>query len=297
MIHDIREIFRLQYGPADDVRVYFSPGRVNLIGEHIDYNGGFVFPTALSIGNGGAFCLRDDRTVRLYSENFAGAGIVLASLDDLAYRREDSWANYAKGVVREMAMRGAIGRGFDAAVHGDLPQASGLSSSASIELLFACFLNDAFGLGLSRPELAVLCRKVENEYIGVNCGIMDQFVIANGKKDCALLLDCATLDFTAVPLSLGDRAIVIVNSKVKRGLVDSKYNERRRECDQALAILNRTVAAAHLCDLDEKTFLMNSAALGDGVLFRRARHAVTENARTKGALKQLQSGEIGRAHV
>ncbi|MFA5006507.1 MAG: galactokinase [Candidatus Izemoplasmatales bacterium] len=299
MIHDIRALFDLQFGPSDDVLVYFSPGRVNLIGEHIDYNGGFVLPTALSLGNEGAFRLRDDRTIRLYSENFAGAGIVATTLDHLAYRREDSWANYAKGVVREMAMRGGtIDRGFDAAVHGDLPQASGLSSSASIELLFACFLNDAFGLGYTRPDLAVLCRKVENEYIGVHCGIMDQFVIANGRKDCALLLDCATLAYTPVPLALGECSIVIVNSKVKRGLVDSKYNERRRECDRALSILKESVAVDHLCDLDEKTFRKHASALGDGVLYRRAKHAVTENARTRGALEQLRRGDVagfGRA--
>ncbi len=291
MITRIQEIHRLQYGPAADLTVYFSPGRVNLIGEHIDYNGGYVFPAALSIGNFGAFSPRADRCVRLYSENFPGAGVVTLDLDRLDYRKADSWANYAKGVIRELQARRPFSHGFDAVVWGDLPQASGLSSSASIELLFATYLNDAFALGLSRPNLAVLCKKVENEYIGVNCGIMDQFVIANGKKDHALLLDCATLAFSAVPLDLKDHDIVIVNSKVKRGLVDSKYNERRAECDAALAILAKSVPVRALCELDKPTFVSAAAGLPD-VLFRRAKHAVFENARTIGAAEQLNQGDL-----
>jgi len=293
MLERLHEIFTTQYGRPAAISTYFSPGRVNLIGEHIDYNGGFVFPAALSIGNYGAFAARTDSVLRFYSENFPGAGVVKADLADLAYRREDSWANYAKGVVREMISRGcAIGRGFDVAVFGDLPQASGLSSSASIELLFAAYLNDAFGLGFTRKELALLCKKVENEYIGVNCGIMDQFVIANGVKDTALLLDCATLDFEAVPLHLGDKAIVVCNSKVKRGLVDSKYNERRRECDAALAHIQTKIAVANLCELDEAAFAKVAVDLGNEILYRRAKHAVTENVRTRNAAAQLKKGDI-----
>jgi len=293
MIDQIKRIFAAQYGYAADPAIYFSPGRVNLIGEHIDYNGGFVLPCALSLGNFGAFVRRNDRTIRLYSENFTGAGIVVTALDDLRYRREDNWANYAKGVVREMLSRGCVmNGGFDAVVYGNLPNASGLSSSASIELLFAAYLNDAFDLGFTRPELAVLCKKVENEYIGVNCGIMDQFVVANGVKNHALLLDCSTLEFTAVPLRLGEFAIVVCNSKVKRGLVDSKYNERRRECDEALAILQRSVPIENLCDLDIPAFERFRGPLTADVLFRRVRHAVTENARTKAAHRQLESGDL-----
>ncbi|MFH0993253.1 MAG: galactokinase, partial [bacterium] len=255
--------------------------------------GGYVLPCALSLGNFGAFARRSDRTIRLYSENFSGAGVVVASLDDLQYRREDNWANYAKGVVSELLARGLdIDGGFDAAVIGNLPNASGLSSSASIELLFAAYLNDQFHLGLSKPELAVLCKKVENEYIGVNCGIMDQFVVANGVAQHALLLNCATLVFTTVPLRLGEYAIVICNSKVKRGLVDSKYNDRRRECEEALAILQRFTPIRELCDLEVLAFTRYGKHLSDDVLFRRARHAVTENARTKAAHRQLESGDL-----
>ncbi|HOW38114.1 MAG TPA: galactokinase [Candidatus Izemoplasmatales bacterium] len=293
MHKQVRHIFSKTFGSRPGIRTFFSPGRVNLIGEHIDYNGGFVFPCALSIGNYGAIALREDQTIRFFSQNFESVGIVTVSLSDLDFNPNHNWANYAKGVIREMRIRGmVIDRGFDVAVFGDLPNSSGLSSSASIELLIGVMMNDLFGLGISRPDLAVLCKKVENEYIGVNCGIMDQFVIANAKAEHGLLLDCNTLDFTQVPLHLHGHTIVICNSKVKRGLVDSKYNERRAQCEAAKAVFQRRLPIRELCDLSLEQFAEYASDLKDDVLFRRARHAVTENIRTQNAHRQLLADDL-----
>jgi galactokinase len=293
MVHQVQHIFTKTFGDQKNVRMFFSPGRVNLIGEHIDYNGGFVFPCALSLGNYGAVALRNDDRIRFFSQNFETVGIVTVSLHDLEYNPNHNWVNYAKGVIRELLLRGMkIDRGFDVAVFGDLPNSSGLSSSASIELLIAVMMDDLFHLGISRPDLAVLCKKVENEYIGVNCGIMDQFIIANGKADHALLLNCDTLAFTQVPLRLGEYSIVICNSRVKRGLVDSKYNERRAQCEAALKVFQKHLSVKNLCDLTEDQFTQLAPSLKDDVLLRRARHAVTENARTKNAHLQLQADDL-----
>jgi galactokinase len=293
MVKQVKHIFSKTFGPRTGVRTFFSPGRVNLIGEHIDYNGGFVFPCALSIGNYGAIALREDQTLRFYSQNFESVGIVTVSLSDLEFNPNHNWANYAKGVIREMRIRGlGIDRGFDVAVFGDLPNSSGLSSSASIELLIGVMMNELFALGLSRPDLAVLCKKVENEYIGVNCGIMDQFVIANAQAEHGLLLDCNTLEFTQVPLRLHGHAIVICNSKVKRGLVDSKYNERRAQCEAAKSIFQQHLPIRELCDLTEEQFSSLSSLLKDDLLIRRARHAVTENVRTRNAHLQLLADDL-----
>lgn len=293
MKNKIIDIFKKHFNGHSEVRTFFSPGRVNLIGEHIDYNGGYVFPTALSIGTYGAIALRKDDNIRLYSENFPSAGTIEVNLHHLDYQAEHHWANYAKGVVKELTDRGfIISRGFDIVIYGDLPNSSGLSSSASIELLIAVMMNDLFGLNISRPDLAVLCKKVENEYIGVNCGIMDQFIIANGVKDHALLLDCNTLKYTKVPLELGDYAIVICNSKVKRGLVDSKYNERRNECEKSLTVFKKYLDINYLCDLSLNDFNLYQKFLSDETLVKRSRHAVTENFRAKEAVHQLKDNDL-----
>lgn len=293
MREQVEKAFDKLFGPNGSKRVFFSPGRVNLIGEHIDYNGGLVFPCALSLGNYGAIALRNDRTIRFYSKNFPQEGILTLSLDHLENDPLHGWANYPKGVVKELISRGyPINKGFDVAIYGNLPAASGLSSSASIELLMAVMLNELFALGISKPDLAVLCKKVENEYIGVNCGIMDQFVIANALKDHALLLNCATLEFKQVPLILGDYELIIVNSKVKRGLVDSQYNARRTQCTEALKFFKKHLPIRELCDMTVEEFNDYATYLQDPVLYRRAKHAVTENARTKNALDQLVNQDL-----
>ncbi len=289
----LKALFNKQFGPNPSIRTFFSPGRVNLIGEHTDYNGGYVFPTALSIGNYGAIAVRNDRLIRFYSENFPQNGVITLSLDDLTYQHAHGWANYAKGVILALKDKGhAIETGFDVVVFGDLPNSSGLSSSASIELLIAVMMNEVFKLKINRTDLAVLCKNVENQYIGVNCGIMDQFVIANGVKNQALLLDCQTLNYTLVPLELGDYQIVICNSKVKRGLVDSKYNERRKECDASLAIFKEHVKVDSLCALSQAQFDQYSQYLPNDVLYRRSKHAVTENLRALKAAKFLRNGNL-----
>jgi galactokinase len=237
--------------------------------------------------------MRKDRVLRFYSANFPDQGIIECDLDHLVYDKSHGWANYAKGIFAEFFHRGLIiPFGFDSAVSGDLPTASGLSSSASIELLFATMLNTILGYQLSKPDLAVLGKKVENEYIGVNCGIMDQFIIANGQKDHAILLNTSTLAFKQVPILLKDYDIVICNSKVKRGLADTKYNERRSECDKALAILKTHTPIANLCDLTPNQFAPLERYLTDAIVLRRARHAITENARTVGAYDQLLKGDL-----
>jgi galactokinase len=293
MKDQIKTVFRQTYGYQIGMRLFFSPGRVNLIGEHIDYNGGYVFPCALSIGTYGAVAVRSDRTIRFYSQNFEKNGIITVSLEDLEFRFLHGWANYCKGVIREMKSRGLkIDKGFDIAIFGDLPNGSGLSSSASIELLIAVMMNNLFHLGLSAPDLAILCKKVENQYIGVNCGIMDQFIIANAIEDHAILLDCTMLSFTQVPLALGEYAIVICNSEVKRGLVDSKYNERRSQCEAALRIFQEHLPIQALCDMTMDQFDRYAQYLKNDVLFRRARHAVSENVRTKNAHLQLVANDL-----
>ncbi len=293
MKNKLHQIFYRIYGHNRPIRTFFSPGRVNLIGEHIDYNGGYVFPTALSIGTYGAIALRDDLQINLYSENFKNQGIISVSLHDLVYRKEHGWANYPKGVILELINQGySLNQGFDIAIFGDLPNSSGLSSSASIECLIAVMMNDLFHLNIARPTLAVLCKQVENHYIGVNCGIMDQFIIANGIENHGLLLDCQTLAFTPVELYMQDYSIVICNSKVKRGLVDSKYNERRDECERALKVFQNHLSIENLCDMSLVQFETFKDYLNDEILLKRSRHAVTENQRAVAAVKQFQDHNL-----
>jgi galactokinase len=292
MISNLQALWLSTHNDFTQVHPYFSPGRVNLMGEHIDYNGGNVFPTALSIGTYGLFAKRADRKIRLTSGNFPALGWIEASLDDLSKQERREWANYALGVVAILAARGTLlETGFDLAVWGDLPHGAGLSSSASLEVLVATILNDQYGLKMTRLELALLAKEVENRYIGVQCGIMDQFVIALGEANKALLIDTAALTYEAVPLDLPDHAIVILNSNVRRGLVDSAYNQRRDECKNALAILQTRYPIQALCDLSEASWNEAKELLSGNVL-KRARHAVTEQHRTLKAVQSLQDGDL-----
>lgn len=293
LLNKLKEVFMKQYGSLDETHNFFSPGRVNLIGEYTDFNGGYVFPCALSIGNYGIIRLRHDQTIQFYSENFAGFGKVSLSLSDLSYQSKHGWANYAKGVIHELIERNyQIPYGFDIAIYSDLPSGAGLSSSASVEVLIATMMVEMFHLEISKPEIALLCQKVENQYIGVNCGIMDQFVIANGTKDHALLLDTGTLDFQNVPLELNDYEIVICNSNVKRGLVDSKYNERRSECEEALQIMKEIYPIKNLCDMMPSQIEGYESKFNNPIVYKRMRHAVTENDRTKQAVAFLKNNDI-----
>lgn len=272
---------------------FFSPGRINLIGEHTDYNGGHVFPAAISLGTYGAAKKREDKTLRFYSENFADLGIISVDLDNLVFDKKDHWTNYAKGVVKFLQEAGhTIPTGFDLYVNGNIPNGSGLSSSASLELLVGIVVEELFGLELERLDLVKIGKQTENEFIGVNSGIMDQFAIGMGADKKAIYLDTNTLHYDLVPLDLGDYIVVIMNTNKRRELADSKYNERRSECEKAVEEISRIFPINTLGELDLETFDAYSYLIEDENRLKRARHAVWENQRTLQARKSLQDGEL-----
>ena len=282
------------FGGDGQAELFFSPGRVNLIGEHTDYNGGHVFPCALTIGTYGVVRKRADRKLRLYSMNFSGTGIWETSLDELTPCPEDRWTNYPKGVLWALQEKGyEVPFGFDLLVYGNIPNGSGLSSSASLEVLIGTIAKKFYGLDmLTMEEIAKIGQYSENHYNGVNCGIMDQFAVAMGKKNHAIYLDTATLEYEYAPLELGDARIVIACSNKKRGLTDSAYNTRRSECETALQELQQVVKVDTLGDLSEEEFEQYKDAIKDPVRVRRARHAVYENQRTRKAAEALKKGDL-----
>ena len=272
---------------------FFAPGRVNLIGEHTDYNGGNVFPCAIDKGTYGLVKKRNDRKFRMYSENFADLGVMEFTLDELTNDKKHDWANYPKGVIKMFLEAGQkIDSGFDILFSGNIPNGAGLSSSASIEMLTAIVLKDPFHLSIDPVEMAQLGKKTENLFIGVNSGIMDQFAIAMGKKDHAILLDCNTLKYDYVPVVLKDEVIVIANTNKRRGLADSKYNERRAECDEALAELQTKLPIKALGELSIEQFEANKDLIKSPIRQKRAKHAVYENQRTLKAQKALSAGNL-----
>ena len=296
MKEKLLEKFKELFGNADGVSLYFSPGRVNLIGEHTDYNGGHVFPCALTLGTYGAARKRNDRLVHFYSMNLDHLGVIEASLDELVNKKEYNWANYPFGVVWAFAEKGyALDCGFDMVIWGNIPNGSGLSSSASLEVLTGVILKDLYGIdALSITDLALIGQYSENNFNGCNCGIMDQFAVAMGKKDHAIFLYTSTLNYEYAPVVLEDANIVITNSKVKHSLVDSAYNQRRQECTDALSELQSVVDIKTLGDLDEETFEKHKDAIKDPIRQKRARHAVKENQRTIQAVAALRAGDITR---
>lgn len=311
------QYFESVFGDVNGVKVFFAPGRVNLIGEHTDYNGGHVFPSALTIGTYGAVRVRGDRKLRMYSANFEHLGVIESSLDDLVYNKKDDWANYPKGVLYSFGefyhkdqgeifndgAKGLFGRiqkedlkaveqGMDLVYWGNIPNSSGLSSSASIEVLTAYMMKELFGMKIQLPELALLCQFAENRFNGVNCGIMDQFAIAMGKENHAIFLDTANLEYTYGPLALEGAKVVIACSNKKRGLGDSKYNERRSQCEEAVFRLQSKKTIASLGELTVEEFEQYKDVIGDETLVRRAKHGVYENIRTMKAVEALQNNDI-----
>lgn len=275
------------------IRTFFAPGRVNLIGEHTDYNGGHVFPCALSIGTTAIVRKRKDRMIQFYSTNFTQLGVLKVSLDKLVYDQADDWANYPKGVIAILEQHGyKLDSGFDVLYEGEIPNGAGLSSSASIEVVTAIMLNELYSLSIDRISLVKMCQQAENEFIGVSCGIMDQFAIGMGKEKHAILLDCDKLDYTYSPLDLEDSSLIIANTNKRRGLADSKYNERRGECERALKDLQEDLDIRSLGELTPVEFDRNAHLIKQDVDRRRAKHAVYENARTIEAVKKLQAGDI-----
>ena len=293
MKNKMLEKFNEKFGYKQGVRVFFSPGRVNLIGEHTDYNGGHVFPCALNFGTYGAIALRDDKVVRMYSENFDDKGIISFDIENLKNDKEHDWANYPKGVIDVLRKHGYdVNKGFDMFVYGNIPNGAGLSSSASLELLMAVMMNDIYDFNIYRVELVKYCQEAENDFIGVNCGIMDQFAIGMGKDSNAILLDCNTLDYKYSTVNLKDEVIVIANTNKRRGLADSKYNERRGECEEALKELQSELKINALGELTEDEFEQSKHLIKNDVRAKRAKHAVYENQRTLKAVKALENNDI-----
>ncbi|MGX7394790.1 galactokinase [Carnobacterium mobile] len=291
-LNELKEKFVELFGHKE-LKAFFAPGRINLIGEHTDYNGGNVFPCAITLGTLGVAARREDTQINLYSENFSELGVISFDLEDLAYRDEDKWTNYPKGMIKYLKEAGyPISSGMDVALYGNIPNGAGLSSSASLELLMGVMLEDLFDLPVSRLDLIQTGKRVENEFIGVNSGIMDQFAVGMGKKDTAILLDCNTLEYELVPVELGAHKIVIMNTKKRRELATSNYNSRRNECEQALEELQKFIAAPSLGALDEAEFETYQDQLSNQIIKKRARHAVTENQRTIKAAKALKEGDL-----
>ncbi|EKN66737.1 galactokinase [Neobacillus bataviensis LMG 21833] len=274
-------------------KAFFAPGRINLIGEHTDYNGGYVFPCAITYGTYAVARKCEDKKVRLYSENFPDKGIIEFNLNQLDYDREHNWANYPKGMIRYMIEAGyEVPSGFECVIQGNIPNGAGLSSSASIEILTGVLVAGLFGLEIPRIDLIKLGKKVENEFIGVNSGIMDQFAVGMGKKDAGILLDCQTLTYEYAPIQLENHKIIIMNTNKRRELADSKYNERRSECEEALAQLQRKLPIEALGQLSESEFEENQSLITNETVRKRAKHAVYENVRTLRALEKLKAGNL-----
>ena len=285
---DFKRIFERE---SEDV--FFSPGRVNLIGEHTDYNGGHVFPCALSFGTYGVVSKRNDKKVRMYSLNFEEIGIVEFDLDSIKYDKKHDWVNYPKGVVKVIQDKGNnIEHGLDILVYGNIPNGAGLSSSASLELLMAVILNDTFNLNIDMVDMVKYSQEAENKFIGVNCGIMDQFAIGMGQDKCAILLDCNTLKYRYSEINMEGCSIVIGNTNKRRGLADSKYNERRSECERALSNLQTKLDIKSLGELSEEEFETNKELIENEIDRKRAKHAIYENQRTLKAVKALEDNNL-----
>ncbi|KGX93973.1 galactokinase [Pontibacillus halophilus JSM 076056 = DSM 19796] len=288
----LQQAFAQVFGNGEG-ELFFAPGRVNLIGEHIDYNGGYVFPCALDVGTYAMARRREDGLLRLYSMNFKEQGVIQADLADLQYKEEQDWANYPIGMISTLLKSGyCMTNGVDILFYGDIPNGAGLSSSASIEVVTGAAMNALFNLSIDGKELAILAQRAENEFVGVNCGIMDQFAVAMGRKEHAILLDCDSLDYSYSPLQLADHSLIIANTNKRRGLADSKYNERRKECERALTDLQQNHTLHNLCEISPSDFEQWKDEIGNDVDRKRVRHVVYEHERTKEAARVLASGDL-----
>lgn len=292
----VEEKFKEIFGTEGRIKIYFAPGRVNLIGEHTDYNGGHVFPCALTLGTYAAVRKREDRNVNLYSTNFEKTGIVTISLDNLKATENEGWTKYVKGAIWSvMEQVGDIEHGFDIVYGGNIPIGTGLSSSASLEVLTVYIIKDMLKLKIDLTQMALMAQRAETEYVGINCGIMDQFVIARGKENTAMFLNTATLEYEYVPITLEKAKIVILNTRKKRALEDSKYNVRRAECEKALEIFKKNgIEINTLGDMTKEQFEENKHLIEDEIIRKRAKHAVYENQRTIEAVTALKENNLER---
>ncbi len=288
MLEKYKELFE-----KEEVKLYFAPGRVNLIGEHTDYNGGYVFPCALEIGTYALVGKRYDQKICLYSLNRKEVGIIEVELNQITYKKEYKWSNYVLGVIDILQKNGfSLTHGFNAVIYGNIPLQSGLSSSASLEVLTGFFLRDMFAFRFDQVELALMSQKAENEFVGVNCGIMDQFIIANSEEKTALLLDTNTLQYEKVPIDFGAYKLIIMNTNKPRELQESKYNERRSECEEALKIFQTKLDVHSLCEIHSDTFEQYQYFITNEKIRKRARHAIYENERTRLAKTALVNKDI-----
>jgi galactokinase len=272
------------------VNAYFSPGRVNLIGEHIDYNGGLVMPCAITFGTYLLTAPNNEGIFRLRSLNFDE--YLEVPLQTSYTKEAEYWYNFPIGIINYFLNDGHQLQGLDILIYGNIPIGSGLSSSASIEVAIAFALNDLFNSGYSKLDLVKLSKNIENNFIGVNSGIMDQFAVAFGEKDKALMLNCDTLDYEAVDSNLGDNILAIINTNKPRKLAESKYNERVQECQAALKALQQELNIHNLCDIDTATFNQYRHLITDAVVDKRAQHVVEENDRVKLAAKALAGNDL-----
>jgi len=270
--------------------IFFCPGRVNLIGEHIDYNGGKVMPCAISLGTFLAVAKNKEKKFRFRCLNFPEQADL--QLQTSYSKTGKDWFNYPLGIINQVIQEGHNLSGMDMLFYGNLPIGAGLSSSASIEVLTGFALHEIFQLNISKPDIALLSKKVENEFIGMNCGIMDQFAVAMGKKNKAILLNCDTLDYEYLPFETGEYALAIINSNKQRSLPDSKYNERFAECGAVLKLLKKELKVQHLCDVDLNSFESHRHLINDPVLEKRALHVISENFRVHEAADALKAGEL-----
>lgn len=294
LLEKLSPLFYKTFG-VKDFRLFFAPGRINLIGEHTDYNGGYVFPCAITFGTYALARKRNDRKFRMYSQNFPEKGVVEFDLTNLDYNKEHDWVNYPKGMIRFFLEAGySIDHGLDVFFYGNIPNGAGLSSSASIELVTGVMLEKMFDLAIDRLEMVKIGQKVENRFIGVNSGIMDQFAVGMGKKDYAILLNCETLQYQQVPIQLSGYRIIIMNTNKRRELADSKYNQRRQECEAALKELKQYADIQNLANLTTKQFDKLSSKISDPIIKKRAKHAVYENDRTIQAAEALKNQDLKR---
>jgi galactokinase len=292
MIDKLKDMFKRVYGGQSE-KVFFAPGRVNLIGEHTDCYGGNVFPCALTFGTYAIVSKRNDNKIRFYSENFESLGVIDLDIDKIEYDKKHDWANYPKGVIWAFENNGMkIDSGFDILFYGNIPNGAGLSSSASIEVLMGVVLKDLYDFDIDMIDIVKRSKEAENQFIGVNCGIMDQFAIGMGKKDCAMLLDTNTLKYQYANIRLNGASIIIANTNKRRGLANSKYNERRTESETALKDLQTELKITALCELNEEEFEKSRHLIKDDVCARRAKHAIYENQRTLKAVKALGNSDI-----
>lgn len=292
ILDELKTVFFQQFN-AEPTNMFFSPGRVNLIGEHTDYNGGHVFPCAISLGTYAAAVKRDDNKICCYSLNIPEAGVITVDLSDITNTKEHDWANYPLGVIKIFQQQGyKFPYGFNMVIYGNLPNGAGLSSSASLEMLTAEILKEFYGLDIARLDMVKLSQKAENEFVGMNCGILDQFAVGMGKENNAMFLDCNTLKYRYVPLVLDGYSIVISNTNSKHSLVDSEYNMRRSQCEQALSDIQNVKKVNSWGELDEEQFNEVKNSIKDTVCQRRARHAVLENQRTIKAVAALENKDI-----